>query len=933
MKILKKLGTAILIAVMITSALPLRLFAAQILYNQVRTDVITKGVTYQLSHRLTPEGWQDIHVMNIDLKNPNIKLAPVESSEIALKDNVLNMITNSGALGGVNADFFGLRGNYSASFGLTMSDGELISAGTDRNKTGSDWSTFFIDKEGNPFIDFFSFTAEFYSGEAYLELASVNKITEMIYPIYYNATPTTEPLDARFPELVKITVKDGVISSISQKGEIVSVPEDGYLIIISSKYYDDMNTILLEGQKADIYFQATLDMNNIDMAISGGGRILRDGQEVREGTIIDGRQPRTALGITEDGNNLIIMVVDGRGHSIGATHSEMAGFMREYGAYNAMHFDGGGSSTMVAKTLDDNSVVLKNNVSEGTQRRVANALGVFDNAVTSSATQLVIKPTAEKIFIGNQDILNIYALDDNFHKIYVPIEEVNFSTTNGTIQNGILLPNSEGECTINAQWNGINAETTVDVMLPASIDVTPATLSLSNGQSVSLSVNGISTEGFSGFIDESSVIYEISNPEIGTMTGNTFVAASDGTGYIKCTLGDASAYVKVAVGGQSSIITSFEDMPEVTFSAYPAEMISGVAGASSQFYNDGNTSLELRYALTEATATQAAYINFVNPISIPGNPTALRLSIYGNQSGDWVRGKIKDATGKEEVIDFTRDINWSGWQETQAQIPSGLTYPITLETIYMASLSNTDTNERVLYFDKLLGIIPFEATQSVPANTKVPDKFSGNVLNNGDGAYYIAMAGNVVSSEAIKNQDLYEAERIKVYNNLQNTSNNLAVYAGKSDITAGNLIDTIKWSGEGYNFYSKNNTSIIELTAAKGSIRATNPYQWTSFESDAINSSNKNVIFIMDRTPSEFTVDSQEIQLFQDVLDNMVEAGKNVFVVSSSGTREWTNVKNGVRYINLPNLWNSDGSVNNNFKILKFKVLGDSITYELTSIQ
>ena len=47
------------------------------------------------------------------------------------------------------------------------------------------------------------------------------------------------------------------------------------------------------------------------------------------------------------------MVVDGRGDSIGATHEEMVWLMKEYGAYNAMHFDGGGSSTMVAKTVDD----------------------------------------------------------------------------------------------------------------------------------------------------------------------------------------------------------------------------------------------------------------------------------------------------------------------------------------------------------------------------------------------------------------------------------------------------------------------------------------------------------------------------------------------------------------------------------------------------
>ena len=66
--------------------------------------------------------------------------------------------------------------------------------------------------------------------------------------------------------------------------------------------------------------------------------------------ITSGRQPRTAFGVSQDGTKAIIMVVDGRGDSIGATHQEMADLMRTYGAYDAMHLDGGGSSTMAVKT-------------------------------------------------------------------------------------------------------------------------------------------------------------------------------------------------------------------------------------------------------------------------------------------------------------------------------------------------------------------------------------------------------------------------------------------------------------------------------------------------------------------------------------------------------------------------------------------------------
>ena len=62
---------------------------------------------------------------------------------------------------------------------------------------------------------------------------------------------------------------------------------------------------------------------------------------------IQGEQPRTAIGVDDDGN-LIIVVVDGRdtGYSRGATMTELAQIMIDQGAVTAYNLDGGGSSTL-----------------------------------------------------------------------------------------------------------------------------------------------------------------------------------------------------------------------------------------------------------------------------------------------------------------------------------------------------------------------------------------------------------------------------------------------------------------------------------------------------------------------------------------------------------------------------------------------------------
>lgn len=88
------------------------------------------------------------------------------------------------------------------------------------------------------------------------------------------------------------------------------------------------------------------------------------------------RHPRTAAGVTPDGQTLILLVIDGRQptHSIGATLPELADLMIGLGAHNAINLDGGGSSSFIYRRLD--GTLLTNKVPGGTWRPVGNHLGV-----------------------------------------------------------------------------------------------------------------------------------------------------------------------------------------------------------------------------------------------------------------------------------------------------------------------------------------------------------------------------------------------------------------------------------------------------------------------------------------------------------------------------------------------------------------------------
>jgi uncharacterized lipoprotein YddW (UPF0748 family) len=89
------------------------------------------------------------------------------------------------------------------------------------------------------------------------------------------------------------------------------------------------------------------------------------------------RNPRTAVGINQAGNQLYIVVIDGRqsGWSVGMTLAELGDFMIERGAHRALNLDGGGSSAFVYQPVAGGTRTL-NRPSDGNFRAVSTNLGI-----------------------------------------------------------------------------------------------------------------------------------------------------------------------------------------------------------------------------------------------------------------------------------------------------------------------------------------------------------------------------------------------------------------------------------------------------------------------------------------------------------------------------------------------------------------------------
>lgn len=749
-------------------------FAAQTVYENKTQETITRGVTYEKNSRMTTDGIQDIYVLTIDLTESTLELKEVESkTEYGLKETVQKMLTDNGAIAGVNSDFFGMAGTYSAGFGPVVRDGELVSAGTSINQDKNQYGTYVKDKNGDSIFTYFKTTVKFSNAAKTIDLASINKVTSMVFPILFNreAATSTADLDKRFDNLVKFVVQNNTITYVSQKGETVEVPENGYLIVMSGDYYTNAASVFKVGDPVTLQVSSTIDFDQIDTAFGGGGLLLLDGQEAPATDIVAaGRQPRTAFGVSQDGTKAIMMVVDGRGDSIGATHSEMAALMKEYGAYEALHLDGGGSSTMAVQTVDDAAPQLQNTPSDGAQRKVIASVGVFQTAPKGEIKEIGITTVNQHTQPGKTAEFTVYGLDEYKNRIYIAPEDVTFDVVGveGTWDGYLFQPTTTGEYSVVATYgDGLTAVANATCYPTARLKATYPDVSIKNvGGTTNIYVTAYDTEGF-GRAVTNDVTYTVANPAIGTMNGNTFTAKAKGSTYVKCSWAGQDTYVTITVGGASKV--------------------------------------------------------------------------------------------------------------------------------------------------------------TAPASTSAADPLQQTVTKQNDGAFYLNITGELKYTGTGKvDATTYNAQRSRV-RSAADSGADVTVYGGPCDITTPTVQDSLTWNGS-YRFMNRDGASVVLLAASQG-IRKTDPSQYGRFTQDIAAAGNDTIIFVTDKTPSDYP-SAAEADYFRAILNKYVEDGKTVFVVSCSGNAYWASTKDGVRYINLPDLWRADGTANSNVYMLKFRIADDGVTYQ-----
>lgn len=139
-------------------------------------------------------------------------------------------------------------------------------------------------------------------------------------------------------------------------------------------------------------------------ATGGNQRILTEGVVTAPNdSYTNTLNPHTAIGVSQDRRRVYFATVDGRqtDYSEGMFTTELAVVMRQFGAWDAINVDGGGSTTMVMDDSNDGTqnARLINSPSDGsspasagTERMVGGSFAVFATHVGSGYTPLPAVP-------------------------------------------------------------------------------------------------------------------------------------------------------------------------------------------------------------------------------------------------------------------------------------------------------------------------------------------------------------------------------------------------------------------------------------------------------------------------------------------------------------------------------------------------------------
>lgn len=866
---------------------------AYIINEERKEEYLASGVHRAHIERFTSEGWQNLNVLTIDTTNQMNEIKAIFNTEgVSHRSNVRDMVNVSGAIAGVNGDYFNYQ-PHPSTLGMIVNDGKLISSAQEgKNKL----PVFYQSSAGDSQLGYIDQSVDILNqltGAKY-HVSGFNKA----YGGYKYLSLLTrdwgrKSFGAKAANMTEVLVENGVVADIRTNGEPFDIPEDGYVL---SQNNSPLASLTL-GTPLELQVTSNVDYKALKFAMGGGSIILKNGVSMQTNIVNKGRHPRTGIGVSQDGSKIVIITVDGRNGYAGLTQKEFGEIFKSFGCYNAMNLDGGGSTTMVKKTKAMDKAEIINKPSGGTPRAVVSGVGVFSSDNPGAVARIELDLDTDKAFPGVPVAYSVKAYDASNNPVRVDANAVSASATNGaSCMNGSFIGAAEGTSQVTVSYQGASDTKNIEVFSePVELRSSTEKINAKPGDKFTIKdIIGLDNQGRSAKIPNSSINFSIWGT-VGAMSGNVFTASNNiGYGYI--TMGYKNTYknIPVTIGFISKPLLDFENLNNIKASSFPADKVSSSLKIS-KVAKQGSGAVELNYDFSKLDDSRAAYISFKKAPVLEGKPKRLGMWVKGDAKGAMLKATIKDSEGFAEQITFSEKINFNDYRYLEAEVPDNEAYPYTLLNIYVGSSNNSAMVKSKILVDAIDLLYEHKFENAIDNSSVLADGQNGFVQKTSGGEYLVVSgydANQDKNFEGAKTAIIKKLNKVDTSILLNNYDNDFKKAVSKNLLKNANVFSTSATA----------NAFILNLNTKKRSLRLSDANEWSYITSNLKNVTQNNIVVTMTSPvfgKGGFT-DKKEAALLHAKFKELADMGKNVYVVAGSNE---TSVKmlDKVRYINVFN--------------------------------
>ena len=584
-----------------------------------------------------------IHVVAIDTHDPTVRLGAAVARDrmISNGETVSSMVARTGAVAGINADYFDI-GNTNQPLNVVVRDGALL-------RTPSKRAAIDVSSSGAVAIGYFGFAGSASYGTAHIPLTGVNEWppnggATLLTPAYGALAATPNVVVAALDAVDTVAGTPGTYR-VSAVGAPPPGPVSGVLLGFGPAA-QALAPPPNAGDTVMLAFDTTPGAAALNAAVGGGPLLVAGGAPADDPFSPapeerDVRFPVAGAALEPDGT-LLLIVVDGRktAVSIGLTRPEFGALMRGFGASSGMAFDSGGSATLVARALGTAGASVVNDPSDGRERPVADALLAYSEAPSGLHPRLVVRPAAFIAYRGAQVALHGAIVDDGDHLLrpaaVAPLEAS--SELGSHVATVRVTDGNGGTLTAEVPYQ------TVDRV--AALSIFPDRPNPTRGVVLALTASAADARGAPILLGDAPVRWMLgTRPAVGE---HVAYDTQGGDATVEAMLGPATATTLIRVGDHTVPVPAYAET-------------------------------SLTYDFTGAA--RAAYANAV--IALPDEPVRLSLEVEGDGNGVPLRASFVNRYGEKQALTLAKSVDWTGWRRIAIPLPPDLNPPVRLTSVYV----------------------------------------------------------------------------------------------------------------------------------------------------------------------------------------------------------------------------------------------------------